>query len=180
MRSKYKILSLITKNVLKRGTVETLCIGMISVLFLAACGCSKIKDNLVIDNFKIENIKYPSIMDTLKGDWIWFKTSLEGRGEGNNQFKSVIKILSQNEDESINYEVFVADTLFYAGSFQVQEVLGYSYGLDYRNTNIKLPHEGGRNQWLFLFLGEEEIYFYSGAIGPIPQNFYHYQKIGEK
>jgi len=123
------------------------------------------------------------IMDTLKGEWTWFKTSLEGRSgsEGNDEFKSVIRILNQNEDETINYEVFVADTLFYTGSFQIQEAPAV-YPLDYKISNIKLPHIGGSitGYWLFLFLGDEEIYFWSGAIGPIPQNFYHYKKIREE
>ena len=124
------------------------------------------------------------IMDTLKGDWIWFETSLEGRGgEGSIiPFKSIIKILSQNEDKSVNYQVFVADTLFYAGSFKIQELLPGYFHLDYRRSNIKLPHIDAPidGYWLFLFLGKEEIYFYNGYIGFVPQNFYHYKKIGEE
>ena len=76
------------------------------------------------------------IMDTLKGEWIWTKEyGGIGGNTWDNEFKSVIRILSQNEDASINYQVFVEDTLFYEGIFQIQ--------IDQWNrktANIKLPH----------------------------------------
>jgi len=115
------------------------------------------------------------IMDTLKGEWSWFKTSINGHGVPN-QFKSVVKILNQNEDETVNYEVFVADTLFHTGSFQIQEGTAV-----YRRCNIKLPHEGvyaNRLLWWFRFLGNEEIYFHNGSLSQI-EYFYHYKKIRE-
>ena len=90
-----------------------------------------------IDNPKEEEV-YPCncIMDTLKGEWSWIKRygGLHGTTM-DNDYKSIVKILNQNEDASINYEIFVADTLFYSGSFQIQE--------DQWNiltANIKLPH----------------------------------------
>jgi len=121
------------------------------------------------------------VMDTLKGEWSWFKTSIGTpyNDAGDNQFKSVIRILSQNEDETINYKVFVADTLFSTGNFQIQEAPGYIVGS--RRSSIKLPHIGvSPLGWLFVFLEKEEFFFYTGAIGPIPQPFYHYKKIGEE
>jgi len=54
------------------------------------------------------------IMDTLKGTWTWFQTTGGMSGPGifkSNNFKSVIKILGQNADSSINYEVWVKDTV---------------------------------------------------------------------
>ena len=81
------------------------------------------------------------IMDTLKGDWIWIKMVEHGI-PSDNEFKSVIRILGQNEDESINYEVFVEDILFYKGSFQIQYdqwtgAIGYS-----GEATMVLPHFG--------------------------------------
>ena len=77
------------------------------------------------------------VMDTLKGEWSWIKK--HGGIGGNttdNEFKSIVKILNQNEDASINYEVFVDDTLFYRGNFQIQEDQW-----NRRTANLKLPHE---------------------------------------
>ena len=118
------------------------------------------------------------IMDTLKGEWSWFKTTGVILPS---PFKSVIRIISQNEDETINYEVFVADTLFHTGSFQILEVPD-RYPSYYRViSSIRLPHEGALNcLWLFTFLGKEEIYFYDGGMGYWTNFFYHYQKIGKE
>jgi len=77
------------------------------------------------------------IMDTLKGEWIWIKK--HGGIGGNtwdNGFKSIVRILSQNKDASLNYEVIVEDTLFYKGNFQIQEEQW-----NRRTANIKLPHD---------------------------------------
>ena len=82
-------------------------------------------------------VKEKTIMDTLIGEWSWFRTY--GGIGGNfydNKFKSIIKILNQNEDASINYEVMVEDTLFYKGAFQVQP----HPRTGVRTVNIKLPH----------------------------------------
>jgi len=77
------------------------------------------------------------IMDTLKGEWSWVKTY--GGFFGNttdNEFSSIIKILNQNEDTSINYEVFADGTLFYKGSFHIQ-----TDQWNRKKANINLPHE---------------------------------------
>jgi len=87
------------------------------------------------------------IMDTLRGEWNWISKSggVMG-GSWNNEFKSIIKILSQNEDETINYEVFVADTLFSKGNFQIL------YNQYSKSINIQLPHR------LLTFSGYWRIY----------------------
>jgi hypothetical protein len=83
------------------------------------------------------------IMDTLKGEWSWYKTkpmTYDGFTDPqDNEFKSILRILSQNADESINYEVFVEDTLFYSGSFQFQRSQSQGGAFGGINT-IKLPH----------------------------------------
>jgi len=71
------------------------------------------------------------IMDTLRGEWSWRKWTTGFSSNLDNRFESVIKIFSQNADGSINYEVFVEDTLFSKGSFHF---LSSFY------VNIKLPH----------------------------------------
>jgi len=100
------------------------------------------------------------IMDTLKGEWSWFWS--RGGFVGNfadNRFKSVVKIIDQNKDGTINYEVWVKDTLFidplypsntwydkifvedtllYKGSFEIEY---YPWGKCI--NNIKLPYRGG-------------------------------------
>ena len=95
------------------------------------------------------------IMDTLKGEWSWVKQ--HGGLGGNtidNEFKSIVKILNQNEDASINYEVFVEDTLFYRGNFQIQEEQW-----NRRTANIKLPHDIWRDNitWHIYFFNILEM-----------------------
>jgi hypothetical protein len=90
------------------------------------------------------------IMDTLKGEWSWVKK--HGGLGGNtidNDFKSIVKILNQNEDASINYEVIVDDTLFHKGSFQFQHPLWAQENI--RVINIKLPHRNSTDNWIILF-----------------------------
>jgi len=93
-----------------------------------------------------------NIMDTLKGEWSWIKT-YDGflKNATDNEFKSIIKILSQNEDASISYEVFVEDTLFYRGSFQVL----YDWVVDgyYGRAIMTLPHSTQHFEW-FICLGD--------------------------
>ena len=82
-------------------------------------------------------------MDTLKGEWTWVKASGGIAGTTwDNQFTSIVKILSQNEDSSINCEVWVEDTLSYQGSFQFQNYIEWDgcYAPIYKIINIKLPH----------------------------------------
>ena len=82
------------------------------------------------------------IMDTLKGEWSWWLTLRGGvvGGFEDPKFKSIVRILSQNEDESINYEVFVADTLFHKGSSLFQPEWSPSFPF-LRVANIKLPYK---------------------------------------
>jgi len=96
------------------------------------------------------------IMDTLKGEWSWVKWDRGGAAGGvtDNEFKLVIKILSQNNDGAINYEVFVEDTLFYRGDFQIQED---QHG---RNlANIILPHTSNATTWYIFFHNPLELEF---------------------
>ena len=90
---------------------------------------------------------YGNIMDTLKGEWSWYKESggFAG-GTWDNEFKSIVKILSQNADSTINYEVFVEDTLFSKGSFQI------IVSPFWRKVEvIELPHYSHSNGWGVYF-----------------------------
>ena len=95
------------------------------------------------------NIDVPCncLMDTLKGDWIWVKKEEGLVGITDSTFKAIIRFLSQNTDSSINYEVFVADTFFSAGSFQIIDYSTDLYNINGFNGNvtINLPHCGWRN-----------------------------------
>ena len=112
-----------------------------------------------------EEIFCDCIMDTLRGEWRWVKTTdTRLRDTLDNEFESIVKILSQNEDGSINYEIFVEDTLFYRGSFEILQAS--TAGVF---TNIKLPHRPGINQWNIFFRercgasGRDVISFQIGA-----------------
>ena len=89
------------------------------------------------------------IMDTLQGEWSWYKTYGWPIISQDNEFKSIVKFLSQNEDTSINYEVIVEDTVFYKGSFQMTAN---------SSRDLKLPHNkfGPVSTWV-LFFGEARI-----------------------
>jgi len=95
----------------------------------------------------IENPCY-CIADELRGNWSWVEKygGFIG-GTWPNSFKSVLKIFSRNEDASINYAVFVEDTLLIKDSFQI------SNSQQYTTANIKLPHPGNLNigYWVFYF-----------------------------
>jgi hypothetical protein len=111
-------------------------------------------------------------MKTLKGDWYWIKTD-GGLGGSTtiNEFSSIIKILSQNKDASINYKVFVKDTLFYEGAFEIQykEPL---YGFDGKSI-MTLPHHNSyKNEW-FIHFGIDTLSFGDGAWDGYQ---YYYQK----
>jgi hypothetical protein len=87
------------------------------------------------------------IMDTLIGEWSWYKrVSWSGV---DNEYKSIVRFFNQNEDGSINYEVFVEDTLFYRGSFRSYKV-DWSIDMVY---DIRLPHwiSLTEEMWYFLF-----------------------------
>ena len=116
------------------------------------------------------------IMDTLKGEWSWVRTG-SGWGGGPNDYTSIVKILSSNEDGSINYEVIVADTLFYKNSFRIQQSDNF-WG--YREINIKLPHSYfHKGNWPFRFEGslenpDKEILVFSIPAYDAPS--FYYQK----
>ena len=113
------------------------------------------------------------IMDTLKGEWNWYKTYGGFWGETlNNEFKSILKILSQNEDNSINYEVIVEDTLFYQSSFQILKTIGKRI-----ETDIILPHDDCENGIWYIFLSnlsEKTLIFWDGVI----DGYDYYYKAG--
>jgi len=75
-----------------KHTVLALCIVLVSVFVISSC--DKLQ-RLRIDELAeaIKNMPCDCIMDTLKGEWVWFKTTGEGN-PGNlisyNRFKSVI------------------------------------------------------------------------------------------
>ena len=133
-----------------------------------------------IDNDFI-NTHYPCdcIMDTLRGEWSWFKTARGGivGGFEDNQFKSTVRILSQNKDESINYEVFVADTLFSRGSFQL---LPHHIWYFMEVADIKLPHPHRPiwslpvDSWIISQPQEDIIVF--RVPGPISPPGFYYQR----
>jgi len=153
-----------------KHTVLALCLGLISVL--ATTSCDKLQ-RLRVDELieVISNLPCDCIMDTLKGEWEWYRTyGGMGGGTWNNGFKSVVKILGQNNDGSINYEVwvrdtvpfflpdgnlyygiFAEDTLFSQGSLQIQ----YDPFWDNRCIIIELPHYNPNpfepNTWRMYF-----------------------------
>jgi len=118
------------------------------------------------------------IMDTLRGEWSWVKMFGGFIEDTNNEFKSIIKILNQNEDASINYEIFVEDTLFCKDSFHI--LTNHSYC---RKTDIILPHGGSFNTgpkdgyWcLTYFSHPENMEFLSFGDNYFEGNYYRYQK----
>ena len=147
---------------------------LISVIFISTvCSCTKMSKN---------EVNTPGcIMDTLKGEWSWIKTSTAKHGMKENDFKSIIKVLSQNEDTSVNYELIVDDELYYNGNFQIQ---CHPYLFE-RTFNIKLPH------WIPSLINEELWVIYFGDrktgmpskdilclwSGADDDNLYYYQKI---
>ena len=124
------------KVVLNQGEIMQKILNKISLLVafcllvVVVAGCkdngTKPKEENNVDLIE----KTTPLFDSLKGEWSWFKSIVAGGGIIiDNEFKSIIKILSQNKDTSINYEVIVEDTLFYKGSFQIlydEHIVGYS------------------------------------------------------
>ena len=93
--------------------------------------------------------KTTPLFDSLKGEWRWVITrGGVGGGTLDAEFSSIIKVLSQNKDTSINYEVFVDDTLFSKGNFQIQQS---QWWIGDRSANIKLPHWTPNNDWIVYF-----------------------------
>jgi len=159
MTDKFKNFFSATKNVAKRSTVGILCIVLVGVFVVNSCDkWERLRVDELIE--AIANYEEPCycIMDTLKGEWEWFETYYGFMGQSyDNRFKSVIKILGQNPDSSINYEIWVKDTLFwfphssnkthdgiflddtlwYQGSFQILYKGQWGCGF----FNFRLPHE---------------------------------------
>jgi len=97
------------------------------------------------------------IMDTLKGEWIWIKSAGGLLHQiKDSTFTSILKILSQNADSSINYEVWAADTLFSQGSWQTKYYPPHEAFI----IDIKLPfywykstYPDGQNWRMHYFYG---------------------------
>jgi len=106
-------------------------------------------------------------------EWSWYKRDAGGQTGGtyDNEFKSIIRILNQNEDNSINYEIFVEDTLFSIGSFQIQYIRGV------KCADINLPHHGTGDCWKFVLDGEichkEGLAFFDWSVG---RRVFYYKK----
>jgi len=119
------------------------------------------------------------IVDTLTGEWSWFKRYGGFGGTTTpNEFKSIVKIFGQNKDEYVYYEVFVEDTLFSYGSFKIDS---WSH---YRIAIINLPHKSpmGKNEWAIIFgmplvgipLDNNTLWFWDIAVDGYD---YYYQRI---
>ena len=119
-----------------------------------------------------------NIIDIIKGEWSWYKT--DGGVVGppyENEFVSIVNILSQNEDDSINYEIMVEDTLFSKGSFQFYQHDGsvWEYNID-----IELPHYTWLPNWILTIIripNYNVLYFKEDCDDGYS---YYYQKINNK
>jgi len=117
------------------------------------------------------------IMDTLKGEWSWVKEISGWLPIRDNSFKSVLKMLSQNTDGSINYEVFLEDTLFFKGSFQYY----------YDENNVMITDDimlYSKWKWYIYFrdwnywkINKDFLCFWDGGIDG---SYYYYQKINKE
>jgi hypothetical protein len=119
------------------------------------------------------------MFDSLKGEWSWFITYYGYGVKKDNEFTSIVKILSQNKDSSINYEVIVEDTLFSKGNFKLQrtnELIPY-----YDFANIKLPYDEYHpfykvEEWAVFFIDLEEKNILTFWDGVFDGYFYHYRR----
>ena len=129
------------KNV--KFTAETLCLGLFTLFCVMAISCERYEPQK--DDPPTKD-SCNCIMDTLKGEWKWFETQggIGGATHGI-EFKCVIRMLSQNADASINYQVLVDDTLFSNGSFQLQHPQ-WAHGM-IGVADIKLPHRNPTGDW---------------------------------
>jgi hypothetical protein len=124
-----------------------------------------------------------NIIDIIKGEWSWIETYGGIFGHTyENEFKSIVRILSQNEDASINYEVMVEDTLFSNGSFQLYPEPSSEWY--YNIPDIKLPHSIGMPpeaiDWMLVIIripNYNTLYFMEGADDGF---YYYYKKINKK
>lgn len=150
-------------------------------LIAAAC-----KDEEKEQTFKSQEPCH-CIMDTLKGEWKWVKTHYDWGITAGNECTSIIKILSSNEDGSMNYEVFVDSTLFYKNSFRIQQSQ-WARDRGLREANIKLPHFtfDPHSNWYISFGGtsenpdKETLVFWDGGYWESwsgISGFYYYKKI---
>jgi hypothetical protein len=88
------------------------------------------------------------VIETMKGEWCWIKTSGGFSGTTMNaEFESKLKILGQNEDSSVSYEVIVEDTLFHRDNFHLRQVRGFNY------ANIELPHHNYNLGYWGIYFG---------------------------
>ena len=96
-------------------------------------------------------IPCPCVIELMKGEWNWTKTYTSKWDMIDNKFESKLKVLGQNEDGSVSYEIFVDDTLFYRSNFQLRQ---YYWSEDCNVVNIKLPHHNGVGNWGWgIYLG---------------------------
>jgi len=121
-----------------------------------------------------------NIIDIIKGEWSWIKTTGGIGGQtSDNEFKSIVRFLSQNEDASINYEVIVEDTLYSNGSFQLYP--HYDLEWYYEIPDIKLPHQTWTNwDWMLILTGilnNNTLRLFEGCMDCY---YYHYTKINKK
>jgi hypothetical protein len=152
-------------------------------LFVKANNGNLLEINTTLDELPNNLIEWrlvSNIIDIIKGEWSWIKT-IGGIGgfTFDNEFKSIVRFLSQNEDSSINYEVVVEDTLFSHGSFQL---FPHTYSEWYYNIpDIELPHETWMNwDWVLILTeipGNNTLLFGDGAIDGY---YYYYEKLNKK
>ena len=177
---------LIKSKIRVRKQATAIVLGIVLVGFLV--NCSKLQ-RFDLDGIDASKIPFPCncIMDTLRGEWVWYEMTNGWSYYSYNRFQSVIKITGQNSDGSINYEVWVKDTLFlgtsktyneifvndtlwFQDSFQIQKGI---YGYRYAN-NIKLPHYLRDGMWLLSFTNKADLDIWDGGIDGY---HYYYQKI---
>jgi hypothetical protein len=116
--------------------------------------------------------------DTLKGEWNWINTYTAKQGIIENEYKSVIKIISRNKDATINYEIYVSDSLFSEGQCKFE--------VDERSTKwitgMKLSHFNppSDDHWFLQFedaSGKPDENIMTLFSGNPDDEIYYYQKI---
>jgi len=158
----------------KKKTVKftALCLGVLS-LCLVVGSCDKLQ-RLRVDELAeaCKNEPCNCFMDTLKGEWSWFKVQGGFAGTtANNEFKSIVKIIGQNGNSSINYKVFVEDTLFSNGSSPIQYP-NWMWGE--KAADIKLPYLNSSNTWGIFSFGKDTLYFWDCMMDGY---FYFYERV---
>jgi len=120
------------------------------------------------------------IMDTLKGEWSWTRRMGGFFGEiSDNEYISIIRILNQNEDASINYEVYVEDELYHSGNFQIQ--YHPIHPLIIFTENLKLPHFDWWDWDWQIYFGHWSAGYMEGTLtfwdGTWCGYYYYYKKV---